>query len=211
MRSVTLSVRPGEFIAVWGPSGSGKSTLLNILGTLDFPTSGMYLFGGQNIAEYDDARISRFRAERIGFVFQSYNLLPNLTAWENATLPARYLPGFDKDQAYKRAVALLEQVGLGDRINHLPGELSGGEGQRVAIARALMNDPDIILADEPTGNLDSKSHRAILDLLTELNATGKTLIVVSHNPEVTEIAHRVLELRDGQIVSDSLKASRAGT
>jgi putative ABC transport system ATP-binding protein len=206
-----LSVRPGEFIAVWGPSGSGKSTLLNILGTLDFPTSGMYLFGGQNIAEYDDARISRFRAERIGFVFQSYNLLPNLTAWENATLPARYLPGFDKDQAYKRAVALLEQVGLGDRINHLPGELSGGEGQRVAIARALMNDPDIILADEPTGNLDSKSHRAILDLLTELNATGKTLIVVSHNPEVTEIAHRVLELRDGQIVSDSLKASRAGT
>jgi putative ABC transport system ATP-binding protein len=206
-----LSVRPGEFIAVWGPSGSGKSTLLNILGTLDFPTSGMYLFGGQNIAEYDDARISRFRAERIGFVFQSYNLLPNLTAWENATLPARYLPGFDKDQAYKRAVALLEQVGLGDRINHLPGELSGGEEQRVAIARALMNDPDIILADEPTGNLDSKSHRAILDLLTELNATGKTLIVVSHNPEVTEIAHRVLELRDGQIVSDSLKASRAGT
>lgn len=206
-----MSVRPGEFIAVWGPSGSGKSTLLNILGTLDFPTSGMYLFGGQNIAEYDDARISRFRAERIGFVFQSYNLLPNLTAWENATLPARYLPGFDKDQAYKRAVALLEQVGLGDRINHLPGELSGGEGQRVAIARALMNDPDIILADEPTGNLDSKSHRAILDLLTELNATGKTLIVVSHNPEVTEIAHRVLELRDGQIVSDSLKASRAGT
>lgn len=206
-----MSVRPGEFIAVWGPSGSGKSTLLNILGTLDFPTSGMYLFGGQNIAEYDDARISRFRAERIGFVFQSYNLLPNLTAWENATLPARYLPGFDKDQAYKRAVALLEQVGLGDRINHLPGELSGGEEQRVAIARALMNDPDIILADEPTGNLDSKSHRAILDLLTELNATGKTLIVVSHNPEVTEIAHRVLELRDGQIVSDSLKASRAGT
>lgn len=198
LREVTLDVKQGEFVAVWGPSGSGKSTLLNIMGTLDYASEGQYLFGGQNVTNYSDEEISRFRAANIGFIFQSYNLLPHLSAWENVALPARYTgQRFSKVEGKARAVELLEQVGLSERADHLPTELSGGEEQRVAIARALMNNPQVILADEPTGNLDSKNHTAMLEMLQVLHAQGKTLLVVSHNPEVVGIAQRTIRLKDG--------------
>jgi putative ABC transport system ATP-binding protein len=200
LRSITLEVNSGELVAIWGPSGSGKSTLLNILGALDFPDNGEYHFNGVSVRKYSDLEISRFRASNIGFIFQSYNLLPHLRAWENVVLPARYTgKRFNKEEAKARALQLLEQVGLRERSEHLPSELSGGEEQRVAIARALMNDPELILADEPTGNLDTKNHEAILDMLRELHFQGKTILVVSHNPEVVEMAQRTVRLRDGSL------------
>jgi putative ABC transport system ATP-binding protein len=200
LRSITLEVNSGELVAIWGPSGSGKSTLLNILGALDFPDNGDYHFNGVSIRKHSDLEISRFRASNIGFIFQSYNLLPHLRAWENVVLPARYTGvRFNKAEARTRALQLLEQVGLRERSEHLPSELSGGEEQRVAIARALMNDPQVILADEPTGNLDTKNHQAILGILRELHSQGKTILVVSHNPEVVEMAQRVVRLRDGSL------------
>ena len=201
LQNLTLNVKRGEFVAVLGPSGSGKSTLLNIIGTLDNPTTGKYFFDGEDITERSDKELSQFRAERIGFVFQSFNLLENLSAKDNVAMPARYAKHkLSKRQAQERAEDLLEQVGLAERVGHSPGELSGGEEQRVAVARALMNDPDLILADEPTGSLDSKSHAAILGLLKELNEAGKTIIVVSHNPDIVEVASRVVELKDGKMV-----------
>lgn len=201
LQDLTLTVNRGEFVAILGPSGSGKSTLLNIIGTLDNPTTGKYYFDGEDITKRDDAELSRFRAERIGFVFQSFNLLENLTARDNVAMPSRYTKRKQsKQQVQERAVDLLSQVGLAERVGHSPGELSGGEEQRVAVARALMNNPDLILADEPTGSLDSKSHAAILGLLQELNQAGKTIIVVSHNPDIVEVASRVIELKDGRMV-----------
>lgn len=200
LKDVTLDIKAGEFTAIWGPSGSGKSTLLNIIGALDFPDDGDYLFNGESIRQFSDLDISRFRAANIGFIFQSYNLLPNLRAWENVVLPARYTgKRFNKAEAKARAMKLLEQVGLSERSEHLPSELSGGEEQRVAIARALMNDPQVILADEPTGNLDTNNHQVVLAILRELHSQGKTVLVVSHNPEVVEMAQRVVRLRDGQL------------
>ena len=200
LKDVTLDIRAGEFTAIWGPSGSGKSTLLNIIGALDFPDDGDYLFNGESIRRFSDLEISRFRAANIGFIFQSYNLLPNLRAWENVVLPARYTgKRFNKAEAKARAMKLLEQVGLSERSEHLPSELSGGEEQRVAIARALMNDPQVILADEPTGNLDTNNHQVILAILRELHSQGKTVLVVSHNPEVVEMTERTVRLRDGQL------------
>ncbi len=200
LKDVTLDIRAGEFTAIWGPSGSGKSTLLNIIGALDFPDDGDYLFNGESIRRFSDLEISRFRAANIGFIFQSYNLLPNLRAWENVVLPARYTgKRFNKAESKARAMKLLEQVGLSERSEHLPSELSGGEEQRVAIARALMNDPQVILADEPTGNLDTNNHQVILAILRELHSQGKTVLVVSHNPEVVEMTERTVRLRDGQL------------
>lgn len=200
LKDVTLDIKAGEFTAIWGPSGSGKSTLLNIIGALDFPDEGDYLFNGESIRRFSDLEISRFRATNMGFIFQSYNLLPNLRAWENVVLPARYTgKRFNKAEAKARAMKLLEQVGLSERSEHLPSELSGGEEQRVAIARALMNDPEVILADEPTGNLDTNNHQAILAILRELHSQGKTVLVVSHNPEVVEMTERTVRLRDGQL------------
>lgn len=201
LQDLSLTVNRGEFVAILGPSGSGKSTLLNIIGTLDDPTTGKYYFDGEDITKRNDTELSRFRAERIGFVFQSFNLLENLSARDNVAMPARYTKRkLSKQKAQERAADLLGQVGLAGRVGHSPGELSGGEEQRVAVARALMNNPDLILADEPTGSLDSKSHAAILDLLKELNQAGKTVIVVSHNPDIVEVASRVIELKDGRMV-----------
>ena len=202
VQDLSLSVEQGEFVAIWGPSGSGKSTLLNLLGTLDRPSTGVYRFKGRDITSLSDEEISKFRAQRIGFIFQSFNLLENLSALDNVAMPSRYLPKrMSRQNARSRARVLLEQVGLAERINHFPGELSGGEEQRVAIARALMNDPDLILADEPTGSLDSRSHAAVLTLLKGLHQAGKTLIVVSHNHEVVDVAQRVIELKDGFMVN----------
>lgn len=201
LQDLSLTVNKGEFVAILGPSGSGKSTLLNIIGTLDNPSTGSYVFDGKDITKLDDTELSRFRAERIGFVFQSFNLLDNLSARDNVAMPARYTKRkLSKQQVQERAADLLGQVGLAERVGHSPGELSGGEEQRVAIARALMNNPDLILADEPTGSLDSKSHTAILGLLQELNQAGKTIIAVSHNPDIVEVASRVVELKDGRMV-----------
>lgn len=201
LQDLSLTVNKGEFVAILGPSGSGKSTLLNIIGTLDNPSTGSYVFDGRDITKLDDTELSRFRAEKIGFVFQSFNLLENLSARDNVAMPARYTKRkLSKQQVQERAVDLLGQVGLAERVGHSPGELSGGEEQRVAIARALMNNPDLILADEPTGSLDSKSHAAILGLLQELNQAGKTIIAVSHNPDIVEVASRVVELKDGRRV-----------
>ncbi len=202
LQDLSLTVNKGEFVAILGPSGSGKSTLLNIIGTLDNPSTGSYVFDGKDITKLDDTELSQFRAEKIGFVFQSFNLLENLSAMDNVAMPARYARHkLNKQKARERAASLLLQVGLAERVNHSPGELSGGEEQRVAIARALMNNPDLILADEPTGSLDSKSHAAILGLLQELNQAGKTIIAVSHNPDIVEVASRVVELKDGRMVS----------
>lgn len=206
LRNLNLTINEGEFVTIWGPSGSGKSTLLNIMGTLDYPTNGKYLFNGKAVLRYRDEQLSLFRSQNIGFVFQSFNLLQHLTALENVMMPAGYLRKLDKKAARKRALELLEQVGLADRVNHLPGELSGGEEQRVAIARALMNDPQIILADEPTGNLDSKSHKMIMEILQDLHKKGRTIVVVSHNPEFVDIAERAIELRDGQVVNTAKEA-----
>lgn len=201
LQDLSLTVNKGEFVAILGPSGSGKSTLLNIIGTLDNPSTGSYVFDGRDITKLDDTELSRFRAEKIGFVFQSFNLLENLSARDNVAMPARYTKRkLSKQQVQERAEDLLGQVGLAERVGHSPGELSGGEEQRVAIARALMNNPDLILADEPTGSLDSKSHAAILGLLQELNQAGKTIIAVSHNPDIVEVASRVVELKDGRMV-----------
>lgn len=200
LRDVNLVIRPGEFVAVMGPSGSGKSTLLHILGGLDRATSGEVLVNGEDLSRVKN--LDRFRARTVGFVFQLHNLIPTLTAVENVELPM-YWSGLSASQRRARAEALLEQVGLGGRRWHLPAQLSGGERQRVAIARALANDPAIVLADEPTGNLDSQATAEIMALLRRLNREhGKVFIVVTHNPDVAYSADRIITLRDGQIIRD---------
>lgn len=195
---VDLTVDAGEFVTLWGPSGSGKSTLLNIMGLLDRPTAGSYRFRDKEVTLADEWALATLRARHIGFVFQGFNLLPHLRAWQNVALPNRYTRALRPEQARQRAEELLELVGLRERAMHFPSELSGGEEQRVAIARALMNEPELILADEPTGNLDSSNHGHILGLLKELNRRGTTVVVASHNPDFAEVASRVVRLRDGK-------------
>ncbi|MQA23557.1 ABC transporter ATP-binding protein [Rugamonas rivuli] len=195
---IDLHIAPGEFVAIMGPSGSGKSTLLNVLGALDRPDSGRYRLAEDEISALDDDAASEVRNRRIGFVFQSFHLLPRLTVLENVLLPQRYARTADPAAA-GRAVALLERIGLGERTGHLPGQLSGGQLQRAAIARALLNQPALLLADEPTGNLDSKSAADVMALLKELHAGGQTLVLVTHDPDIAAAAQRTIHLRDGRI------------
>ncbi|MBG86615.1 MAG: macrolide ABC transporter ATP-binding protein [Verrucomicrobiales bacterium] len=193
---INLSVGRGELITIMGPSGSGKSTLLHILGCLDHPTEGRYLFDGEDTNEYRDRKLAETRNQRIGFVFQSFNLLQRETAIENVTLPLMYAGA---NEAQSRAKEALRKVGLGERLNHRPGQLSGGEQQRVAIARAIVKRPDVILADEPTGNLDTQVGSNIKDVFKNLHADGLTIVLITHNPDVAEMGTRKLKLRDGQL------------
>jgi putative ABC transport system ATP-binding protein len=205
LRGVDLDVYPAEFVAIMGPSGSGKSTLMNILGALDAPDAGTYVLAGETVGQLNDDQLAAIRNKRIGFVFQTYNLLPRLNAIENVELPLIY--GGDRHDRRQRAIGALEQVGLGDRITHKPSELSGGQQQRVAIARALLNDPAMILADEPTGNLDSRSSAEILSIFQRLNEQGKTVIMVTHEPDVAAHTKRIVRMRDGIVAHDDRVAN----
>ena len=202
LHGIDLQVNKGEFVSIMGPSGSGKSTFMNILGCLDRPTTGSYRLNGDEVATLSDDELAFIRNKQIGFVFQSFNLLTKLTALENVALPMIYA-GMDKKSRNERAAALLSSVGLGDRMDHLPSELSGGQRQRVAIARALANNPAIIMADEPTGNLDSKSTIDVMNIFRGLYDEGRTIILVTHEPEIATYASRNVVLRDGLIVEDS--------
>jgi putative ABC transport system ATP-binding protein len=199
LQDFSLTVSAGESLAVMGPSGSGKSTLMNILGCLDTPTSGRYWFGGEDVSRLNETDLAHVRNRRIGFVFQQFQLLPKLSAWRNVELPLLYR---NVDDRRARALHALEQVGLGNRIDHRPNQLSGGQQQRVAIARALVTNPDLILADEPTGNLDTASSRDVLAVLRDLNEQGRTLIVITHDPEVAPVAKRTVHVRDGRLVEE---------
>ena len=207
LAGVSLDVQDGEFMAIMGPSGSGKSTMMNILGCLDRPTSGSYQLDGHEVANLDDDSLARTRNKRIGFVFQNFNLLARVSALDNVALPLVYAKVGVADRTV-RAAALLESVGLGSRKNHMPNELSGGQRQRVAIARALVNDPSIVMADEPTGNLDSRSSVDIMHLFENLHRQGKTIILVTHEPDIAEFAERVVTVRDGLIISDERKGRK---
>lgn len=200
LQDINLTIRKGEFVAIMGPSGSGKSTLMNIIGCLDKPTSGDYFLNGKLVSDYDENELAKVRNQSIGFVFQQFQLLPRLTALQNVELPMIYA-GVDKKTRIERAEEALEKVGLADRIDHLPNELSGGQKQRVAIARAIVNEPDIILADEPTGALDSKTGIQIMEMFRMLHAEGTTIILVTHEAEVARYAHRTIFVRDGMLTS----------
>ena len=199
LKNISFKVDKGEFLAIMGSSGSGKSTMMNILGCLDNQYEGRYILDGIDISKSTENELSEIRNKKIGFIFQSFNLLPRLTALENVELPLVY-SSVPKEERHKRANELLEMVGLKDRIHHRPNELSGGQRQRVAIARALVNNPSIILADEPTGNLDSKSEEEIIEILQKLNKMGKTIVIVTHEPSIGEIAERKIVFKDGEII-----------
>lgn len=201
LRDISLQIDKNEFVAIMGPSGSGKSTLMNILGCLDTPTTGTYLFDQTDITLLDDDQLSHIRNKNIGFIFQSFNLLPRMTALQNVELPLMYA-GVEKSKRLKLAEQSLAKVGLADRMHHRPAELSGGQRQRVAIARALVTHPGIILADEPTGALDTKSGNEIMELFKDLHKEGHTILLITHEREIADHAHRILEIRDGRITSD---------
>jgi len=201
LRRVSLDIHKNEYVAIMGPSGSGKSTLMNILGCLDTPTSGLYLFNGTNVGEMDDNELAEIRNKEIGFVFQTFNLLPRSTALHNVELPLIYA-GVSAAERHRKAEQAMESVGLGDRMTHKPNQLSGGQRQRVAIARALVNNPSIILADEPTGNLESKTGEEIMQVVSVLHNEGHTIILVTHEEYIAEHAHRIIRLFDGGIASD---------
>ena len=211
LQNVDLEIQAGEFVAIMGPSGSGKSTLLNILGCLDRPTSGKYILAGEDVSSLDKTRLAHIRNRRVGFVFQSYNLLAHTSALENVILPLVYNRDNRISETEQRAIALkmLASVGLANRAHHQPHELSGGQAQRVAIARALINDPVLLLADEPTGNLDSRSGQETMALLVELNTQGSTIVIVTHEDEIAAHAKRIIHFRDGRIVTDKLNGARS--
>lgn len=209
LHGIDLSIYEGEFTSIMGPSGSGKSTFMNILGCLDRPTSGSYRLDGEEVAHLGDDELAYMRNKRIGFVFQSFNLLPKLTALDNVALPMVYA-GVSKAERIARASQLLTDLGLGTRLDHMPAELSGGQRQRVAIARALANDPAIIMADEPTGNLDSKASLDVMHIFTELYQEGRTIILVTHEPDIAEYAGRNVVLKDGLIVEDRINPHMKG-
>ena len=203
LKGIDLEIKKGEYVALMGPSGSGKSTLMNILGCLDTPTSGTYILNGKHVSEMQDDELAGIRNKEIGFVFQTFNLMPRTTALDNVALPMVYA-GFSKSERVERATEVLKQVGLDDRMDHKPNQLSGGQRQRVAVARALVNKPSIILADEPTGNLDSKTSVEIMNLFNEIHTNGNTVILVTHEEDIAAYAHRIIRLRDGIIESDTL-------
>jgi putative ABC transport system ATP-binding protein len=202
LKGIDLKINKGEYVALMGPSGSGKSTLMNLLGCLDTPTSGSYILNGKDVSQMPDDELAEIRNKEIGFVFQTFNLLPRTTALDNVALPMIYA-GYKKPERLERATEVLKQVGLADRMDHKPNQLSGGQRQRVAVARALVNKPSIILADEPTGNLDSKTSVEIMGLFNEIHANGNTVILVTHEEDIAAYAHRVIRLRDGIIESDN--------
>jgi putative ABC transport system ATP-binding protein len=202
LNGVNLSIKKNEYVALMGPSGSGKSTIMNIIGCLDTPTSGKYFLNGPDVARLQDAELAEIRNKEIGFVFQTFNLLPRYSALDNVALPLVYA-GMPKDKRIIRAKEVLTQVGLADRMKHKPNELSGGQRQRVAVGRALVNNPSIILADEPTGNLDTKTSYEIMNLFDEIHKAGNTIIIVTHEEDIARMAHRIVRMRDGVVESDS--------
>ena len=207
LRSVSLDIKKNEYVAIMGPSGSGKSTLMNILGCLDTPTKGHYILNGTDVSKMEDDMLAEIRNKEIGFVFQTFNLLPRYTALENVMLPLIYA-GVPRADRESHAIRSLEDVGLADRMHHRPNELSGGQRQRVAIARALVNTPSIILADEPTGNLDSKTSYDIMDLLDKIHDRGNTVILVTHEEDIARHAHRIIKLMDGEVATDHVNENR---
>jgi len=207
LKGVNLTINKGEYVALMGPSGSGKSTLMNLLGCLDTPTSGSYTLNSKDVSQMQDDELAGIRNKEIGFVFQTFNLLPRTTALDNVALPMVYA-GYKKQDRTARATEVLNQVGLGDRMDHEPNQLSGGQRQRVAVARALVNRPSIILADEPTGNLDTKTSIEIMNLFNDIHANGNTVILVTHEEDIAAYAHRVIRLRDGVVESDTSEGPR---